>query len=267
MNQKFETAVLFLIFNRLDTTKQSFEAIRNVKPPKLYIGADGPRENKEGEKNKVQEVREYVLNNIDWDCEVKTLFRDKNLGCGLAVSQAITWFFENEEMGIIVEDDVFVSQIGFVFMSKMLKKYKNDYGITHINLFNPLSSNNDQILKHNVSNIFNIWGWASWKRAWAIYDFNMCGITTIIKNDVLKDIFPKGHRLLYTLIYSKAMNLIDTWDIQWAICNHLYRTRSIIPSINLSTNIGFGQDGTHTKTSQNEHIKINDCITNIIAVG
>ena len=111
-----ETAVLFLVFNRLDTTKQVFEAIRKAKPPRLYIAADGPRESKEGEAEKVKAVREYVMSNINWDCEVKTLFRDKNLGCKYAVSGAIDWFFENEEMGIILEDDCLPSQSFFLVL-------------------------------------------------------------------------------------------------------------------------------------------------------
>jgi hypothetical protein len=97
-----KTPVLFLIFNRIETTKKVFEEIRKAKPPRLYIASDGPREHKVGESEKVKAVRDYVLNNIDWNCEVKTLFREKNLGCGRAVSGAITWFFENEEMGIIL---------------------------------------------------------------------------------------------------------------------------------------------------------------------
>lgn len=108
------TPVLFLVFNRLDTTKQVFEAIRQAKPPRLYVAADGAREEKKGEEQKVKAVREYILNNIDWNCEVKTLFRDKNLGCKYAVSGSINWFFENEEMGIILEDDCLPSQSFFV---------------------------------------------------------------------------------------------------------------------------------------------------------
>src|SRR5690242_15296063 len=92
--------VLFLIFIRLDTTKQVFAAIRQAKPPRLYLASDGPRKNREGEADKVQAVRDYVLSNIDWNCEVKTLFRSSNLGCGRGCSDAVTWFFENEEMGI-----------------------------------------------------------------------------------------------------------------------------------------------------------------------
>ncbi len=109
------TAVLFLVFNRLDVTKQVFGAIKQAKPPRLYIAADGARETKDGEELKVEEVRDFILSNIDWECEVKTLFRENNFGCKYAVSGAIDWFFENEEMGIILEDDCLPSQSFFWF--------------------------------------------------------------------------------------------------------------------------------------------------------
>ena len=120
------TAVLFLVFNRLDTTKQVFEAIRQAKPPRLYIAADGVREAKDGEDEKVKAVRDYITSNIDWECEVKTLFREQNFGCKMAVSGAIDWFFQNEEMGIILEDDCLPSQSFFWFCQDLLEKYKND---------------------------------------------------------------------------------------------------------------------------------------------
>ena len=109
------TAVLLLIFNRLETTKQVFEAIRKAKPPRIYIAADGPRPGILDEKEKVRKVRDHVLDKIDWNCKVKTLLREKNLGCKYAVSSAISWFFENEEMGIILEDDCLPSQSFFGF--------------------------------------------------------------------------------------------------------------------------------------------------------
>ena len=105
MNQEFNTPILFIIFNRLNTTQKVFEVIREIRPKKLFVAADGYRLGVEGEKDKCDEVKKYVLDNIDWPCEIKTLFREKNLGCGKAVSSAITWFFENVEEGIILEDE------------------------------------------------------------------------------------------------------------------------------------------------------------------
>src|SRR5690348_13591188 len=102
-NEEFDIPILFLVFNRPGTTKEVFEEIRKIKPKQLFIAADGARSEKEQiECNKVK----AIFNKIDWPCQVKTLYRTKNLGCGLAVSTAITWFFSEVEEGIILEDDI-----------------------------------------------------------------------------------------------------------------------------------------------------------------
>jgi len=137
--------VLFLIFNRPDTTKQVFEAIREYQPKQLFIAADGPREEKHNEKELCEETRK-IAQKVDWDCEVKTLFRNENLGCRDAVSSAIDWFFENVEDGIILEDDCLPNQSFFKFCEEMLELYKNDTRIMHIsgnNLLNNVKSKTD----------------------------------------------------------------------------------------------------------------------------
>ncbi len=237
-----KTAVLFLIFNRLDTTKQVFEEIRKAKPPRLYIAADGPRENKEGEKEKVGAVRKYVLENIDWNCEVKTLFRDKNLGCGKAVSQAITWFFENEEMGIILEDDCLPSQSFFWFCEKLLKKYNKEKRIMLITgtsyLFNEIERKEDYFFSRYVS----IWGWASWRRAWKYYDINMKNWPEIKKNNKIKEIFYWDKKIahFFSNCFEIAFNKkIDTWDYQWVYTCFTHDGYCLTPYKNLISNIGF----------------------------
>ncbi len=120
-----KSPVLFLIFNRPDTTAKVFEAIREARPPKLYIAADGPRPNRAGEKDRC-EVTRAIATQVDWPCEVKKLFRDENLGCGKAVSEAITWFFENEPEGIILEDDILPHPDFFPYCDEMLEKYRDN---------------------------------------------------------------------------------------------------------------------------------------------
>ena len=129
---QFETPILFLIFNRPDTTKQVFERIRELKPKYLYIAADGARENRKNEKEKTELARE-IATNIDWKCEHKILFSEKNLGCKIAVSSAIDWFFENVEQGIILEDDCVPNKSFFQFCEELLKKYKHNEEIMQIN--------------------------------------------------------------------------------------------------------------------------------------
>ena len=131
-NKNLRVPVLFLVFNRFDTTKKVFEEIKRVKPKKLFISSDGPRKDKRKEKEVVEIIRKYLLDEIDWNCEVKTLFRNKNLGCKKAVSFAIDWFFKNVEEGIILEDDTIPNQDFFIFCEKLLEKYKEDERIMHI---------------------------------------------------------------------------------------------------------------------------------------
>lgn len=241
------TAVLFLVFNRLDTTKQVFEAIQQAKPPRLYIAADGARAQREGEEKQVQAVRNYVMSNIDWECEVNTLFREQNLGCKYAVSSAITWFFENEAMGIILEDDCLPSQSFFWFCERMLNEYKNDNRIMMIGGTNYFLDIRNKIQKdYFFSRHFTIWGWASWRRAWKLYDVNMPTWRQEIQpNDISfiskENYIIKHFENTFDLIYYNKMN---TWDIQWVYTCLFNYGLCLTPSINMISNIGI--DGTHT---------------------
>ena len=152
---EFETPVLFLIFNRPDLSQQVFERIREIKPKQLFVAADGPRATHPDDAQKCADARRVTLNIIDWECEVKTLFRDENLGCGLAVSQAITWFFEQVEMGIILEDDCYPDLSFFRFCEKLLDYYKRHsitsrYPVKAPEIIHKIELNPEEILKDAV---------------------------------------------------------------------------------------------------------------------
>ena len=240
-----KTPVLFLVFNRLEQTKKVFDVICKTKPPRLYIASDGPRESCHGENEIVEAVRDYVMTNINWQCEVKTLFRKKNLGCKYAVSKAITWFFDNEEMGIILEDDCVPSLSFFLFCQELLEKYKNDTRVWHIGGTNPIDK--DNISNSYYFSLYNrIWGWASWRRAWKYYDVNIRFWPVIKTNKILYNIFNRKEAKYYEKIFDEVYNgNIDTWDYQWFLIR-LLNGRAIIPTTNLVTNIGFGEGATHT---------------------
>ena len=247
--------VLFLIFNRLDTTKQVFEEIRQAKPPRLYIAADGARTERPGEDQKVKVVREYVLNSIDWDCEIKTLFRDKNLGCKYAVSGGITWFFEHEEMGIILEDDCLPSQSFFWFCEELLERFKDDKRVMIISGYNKQQTWNEDKYDYFFSHFGGIWGWATWKRAWDCYDGNMSELQFCIDNNYLKYLLGEQlGRIREGQLIDTINRNIDSWDFPWGFSRHLNSGMACVPSKSLITNIGFGSDATHTKKYDGIHI-------------
>lgn len=243
--------ILYIIFNRLEATKQSFDAIRQHRPKFLFIAADGPREGNIADMQKCKEVREWVLHHIDWDCEVKTLFQEKNLGCGRNPAGAISWFFEQVEEGIILEDDCIPSISFFTFCEELLEKYRNNTRIFVIGGINH-QPNNNQIgnCSYYFSSYGHIWGWATWRRAWKYfsYDLSIYDNRKILKN--LKKRFKGKQQIQYWFsIYIKYKQNTpqDIWDYQWAVAQWENNAINIIPNVNLITNIGFGEDATHTK--------------------
>lgn len=244
---QFSVPILFIIFNRPDTTQIVFDQLKKIKPKKLYVAADGPRRSKVGEAEKCTLTRN-IINMINWDCEVKKLFNDENLGCKKAVSNAITWFFENEEQGIILEDDVVPNQSFFYFCSELLEFYKDDNSVMHI------SGNNFFYNKIKLSTSYyfsiypHIWGWATWRRAWKLFnpdipDFPEFKSENLISITLNQSKEKKYWLRKFELVYN---NQVDTWDYQWLYTIWKNRGLCITPAKNLATNIGFGEDATHT---------------------
>ena len=148
---KLTTPVAFIIFNRPDTTRIVFEEIKKAKPEKLLIIADGPRNNKPGEKERCAETR-AIVENIDWECEVLRNYSDKNMGCKNRVASGLNWVFENVEEAIILEDDCLPDQSFFRYCQELLEKYRDDKRIMLIAGDNMLFENNKQKYSYYFSN-------------------------------------------------------------------------------------------------------------------
>ncbi len=250
-----KTAVLFVVFNRSDTTQQVFEAIRQAKPPRLYVAADGPRPGKEGEAEKCRITRE-VATQVDWECEVKTLFREENVGCGLGPSLAFKWFFEQEEEGIILEDDCLPDQSFFWFCEELLEKYRHDTRVMHITGSNFQDGwQRDPDYSYYFSSYPHEWGWASWRRAWQLFDYQVKKYPEITEKGYMEGYFTSPLELKYRM--SKITNTygndqVNWWDYQWNFTLHANAGLAIIPNVNLIENIGFGEGATHTLSTKDQ---------------
>ena len=247
-NTSFSTPVLFLIFNRPDTTKQVFSAIKKVKPPRLYVAADGPRSDYPNDAESC-EIARSIATNVDWDCEVKTFFRENNLGCKLAASQAIDWFFEQELEGIILEDDCLPDQSFFWFCQELLGKYRDDTRIMHISGTNFQFGKERTKYSYYFSRYTHLWGWASWRRAWKYYDVKLKQWPEGKKNEILLN-WADDRRFInfWEILFEKAASgNLDTWDPQWIFTCWSQNGLSVVPSVNLVSNLGFSKDSTHTQ--------------------
>ena len=244
----FEMPVLFLTFNRIKTAKLVFNEIKKSKPPRLYVASDGPRMSVDGEDKKVSQLREYILSNIDWDCEIYTLFNNTNKGCKIAVSNAVNWFFESEEMGIVLEDDCLPSESFFRYCQDLLYRYQYDERIYLITGYNKQNKWKDYQNDYFFSNLGGIWGWASWRRAWTHYDVNLSDIEEFIEQGGFQNSLGTelGNLKQEMIFNSVKRDNVDTWAMQWGYARHKNNALTCIPSKSLIRNIGFGEDATHT---------------------
>lgn len=244
-------AVLFLIFNRPDLTKMVFNRIREVRPEHLYIAADGPRKNNPTDVEKCKETRR-IVDLIDWNCEVKTLFREENLGCGQAVKSATDWFFSQEESGIILEDDCLPDPTFFQYCAELLLRYKDVEKIGVIS-GDQFVKTEDLKTSYYFTNFPHLWGWATWRRVWINYDFNMKDWPRVSQTKLLTDLTgSKYYADKWKEIFGKVFEgKIDTWDYQFVFMLWVKNQLSIAPKNNLVINIGFGPGATHT-TNQKE---------------
>lgn len=242
------TPILFLVFNRPDTTRDVFQAIRAARPPRLYIAADGARPDRSGERERSEEVRRTATA-VDWPCEVRTLFRDRNLGCKLAVSGGISWFFEQEEEGIILEDDVLPDASFFPFCEELLDRYRFNPEIMMVSGDYFRGVDPGARASYFFSRYTHIWGWASWRRAWSRYDRDMKQWPALRNTDFLARVCdgdPGCSRHWTAAFDAVHAGQIDTWDYQWLFCSFVNSGLSVLPTRNLVRNIGFTGEATHT---------------------
>lgn len=244
------SAVLFVVFNRPYCTKPVFSRIREARPPRLYIACDGPRPSPYLDQQKIDEVK-LICENIDWDCNVETLYRPCNLGCGLAVSSAIDWFFSHEEEGIILEDDCLPSRSFFKFCDDMLERHRKNERVFMIAGYNKMQQWKHKDCDYFYSLLGGIWGWGTWKRAWRHYDFEMTSLESLIDSNYFANQLGRtlGMRRQRQLVNAKSeiqRGRLDTWDYQWGCTRHANNGLSCMPAKSLIKNIGFDENATHT---------------------
>ncbi|MBX0290427.1 nucleotide-diphospho-sugar transferase [Hymenobacter sp. HSC-4F20] len=258
-----QAPVLLLLFNRPDTTRRVFEAVRRARPTRLYVAADGPRPTHPDDAAKCAAAR-AVVQDVDWPCEVFTLFRTSNLNCGVGPASALDWFFRREEEGIILEDDCVPAPSFFPFCEELLARYRHDTRVLHIggNNFSreargPQPAGADS---YYFSTQVNSWGWATWRRAWQLYDFHLSQYHQLAAQGKLRGLYSSWLENRYRL--SKIRSVVglpqppDVWDYQWHFAIVAHSGLCVVPAVNLVGNIGFGEQGTHTLDATDEFANV-----------
>lgn len=251
------TPVLLLIFNRPLLTFQTLEKLRAMRPATLFIAGDGPRPNHVEDREAVRQAR-TVSEMVDWECDVKVLFRDRNLGCARAVSSAIDWCFENVDELIVLEDDCIPGADFIPFCAELLARFHHDDRILVISGDNFQKGTPRAPYSYYFSRFNHCWGWATWKRAWRHFDFDM-EVWPEIRNgawltDILHDDVAVGY---WTDIFDSVYaGKIDSWAYRWLFSCWVQGGLTVLPSVNLVQNVGFGEGATHTTRSSNNSIPV-----------
>ena len=257
-NSQFDIPILLITYNRLETAKKVFSSIKDIKPNKLYFVSDGPKD--VSDKTKIDKLRKYIIANVSWDCQFKSILRDSNLGCKESVSNGINWFFKNEEMGIILEDDCLPSKSFFYFCEELLQRYKHDERVYSISGFNQQNEWNSDHYDYFFSRLGNCWGWASWRRCWIDYDVEIKDFELFNKlNGFENSLGKKLGKIKKDMIYKGVIrDTVDSWALQWGYLRHKNSGLTCIPSKSLIKNIGIGDDATHTFHPLNFKVENNE---------
>lgn len=242
-----ELPVLMVAFNRLDTLQRVLEAVRLVQPPRLYLATDGARMNRPGEAEQVVKVRAFLETSIDWDCDVQTLHRNANLGCALAISGAVNWFFEHEDRGVILEDDCLPDPSFFKYASLLLDRYAKVPRIMHISGTSQVDFP-PGLPSYFFSNYPQVWGWATWRDRWEHHSLAPPNSFNQELEQTLEIFGSKAERQYWSqLLKFYYAGGIDTWDYAWAYSIWRRGGLSTYPTVSMVKNIGFDADATHTK--------------------
>ena len=241
--------VLLVGFNRPDLLSQVIDRVRPAEPERVYLAVDGARADRAGEADRVQACRE-LARSLDWGCEVHTLFREENVGCGRGVSGAVSWFLDHEESGIVLEDDILVEPSFFPYVNEMLDRYRNDprvFAVTGTNFVPPEHQSDPD--RYRFSRVPVVWGWGTWRRSWSRYDFELAGWRRRLP---LRQAWPAmGGTWASYLVWSANFDLmsrhaVDTWDLQLVCAAMTAGAWTVTPNVNLVENAGFRDDATHT---------------------
>lgn len=256
LKNEIYTPVLLMIFNRPEKTSQMFEVIRAVKPKKLYIHCDGPRIGNKDDFQLVLETRQ-IVEDIDWPCDVHRLYQKKNLGCSLSGKTAWDWIFENEDRMIMIEDDAVVSYSFFPYCQELLEKYKDDERIAFI------GGVNYGVKYGSYTYYFNkapaaTYSMATWRRVYNLYEYRIDTYKKIRNTKEFIDNF--DNKYIYYFYRKMFDNFVknggNTYDIQMIYLTYKYNMLSIIPNINLSSNIGLDYGGANNNINPNSRLAL-----------
>lgn len=256
-----EIGILFLFFNKLETTEKVFSRILEAKPHKLFLAQDGAREGNNFDLKNIPECRERVealLSKIDWDCTIYRNYAVKNMGCDPREYDAISWAFGEVDKLIIIEDDCICSHSFFTFMDELLSRFENDERIAMISGMEKLGRNSFCKNSYYFTQANSGCAWGTWKRTWEdvlrisknyqyIEDKSFVeNLEMYVKKTGIKAIQNYVQMTREHKSNNEKENKICSWEFALSTAMVLESRLAINPVVNLVKNIGVVPGATHS---------------------
>lgn len=241
--KELSTPILFCFYKGLDNTKKSFETIRISKPNKIYLASDGPL--LKSDSKEILKIRKWILDSINWDCKIKTLFRKNNLGVKKAISEAIDWVSSQDDYFFVIECDCYVHPI-FIKLAPIISEQLDSKGITDYNIcsYSKISNDERELYFHRASLVM-IWGWfvksSTWKK-FNIKKLPKFSPFLFLIYSVKKKLGLKSTIFWLAKIFDCYVDNDKTWGNRYAIHCMLNNIPSFIPNHIICNNIGIGDD-------------------------
>jgi len=243
-----QTPVALIVFNRPEATARLVSSLAGLKPRRLFVIADGPRDGHSEDAEKCAATR-AVIDRIDWDCELVKDYSPVNLGCGKRPHTGISRLFEQTDRAVILEDDCVPEPTAFPFFEELLERYRDDERVMHISGRSVFPDGREGPYSYYFTRSLSCWGWATWARAWRSYDYRIAAWPELRDSPWLEDVLGDRRavpffRRLFDSCHAHADH-ISYWDQQWNFACWANSGLGIRPYVNLIANTGFGAGATH----------------------
>lgn len=249
-----KTPVVLVVFNRPAQTRQVLRVIGGVRPETLYVVADGPRAGRVEDEALCRETR-ALFDALPWPCAVHKDFAPDNLGCGRRPATGLDWVFGQVDRAIILEDDCVPDATFFRFCDELLDRYADDERVMMVSAMNLAGSWKEAEQSYHFSYYGSTWGWATWRRAWRHFNYDMPMWKNAEVQDRVRDVLAEESQFAYRKAVFDGDHA-KAWDYQWHFARISQSGLAAVPAVNMMTNLGFGAHATHTKDANSPLAKI-----------
>ncbi|MBO7501157.1 MAG: hypothetical protein J6T45_07390 [Fibrobacterales bacterium] len=238
------TPVAFFVFCRPETTEKVWTQIRKAEPKTLYLCADAARPDREGEAERVAAARR-IVETVDWECDVHRIYADRNMGCDARITSALNEIFQTEERVIVLEDDCLPDLSFFRYCNELLDRYEKDERVLCVCGANPADDINLFDESYAFSRKPSSTGWATWRRAWALYDESLACWEDPARRAAILGRNPELKRFLGRLVKEIRTGVHNPWDTHWLFVNLERQGLSCVPRQNLINHLYAPVGATH----------------------